>query len=351
MTFPRIVCTLGKTTDEPMVLRALAQAGMGMARINTAYATLDELAARVDGLRAAAPVPVMLDIKGPQLRVECTTERVDEHGQRVRVPARYPVAKGDFIYVGFGEGPVCFNADFRADLVPSDVVTFQNGTIRTRVAAAEQVGVEARADAVLLEVLEPGEGHFLPQTGANVPGKRLSVPRLSARDRKAIALGVSRSVEWYALSFVRDGDDIAHFDSVLREAGDTRAGLCAKIEERQGIAALEGIVQAIRAASRPASVMIARGDLFVELPFVELPRVQEDLLLRCRALSVPSIVATGLLLSMQQGLRPARSEVCDVAAAARAGADSFLLSDETSNGKNPAAATALLAELLEEYAP
>jgi pyruvate kinase len=351
VTFPVIVATLGTTTDDPAVLKAMIDAGMGLARVNTAYASPEELRRRIAGARAAG-VPVLLDLKGPQLRVDCTTEKTDATGHTVSVPCRYPIARGDVICVGFGEAgrrwPVRFNHDFAASVEPGDEVTFDNGTIRTRVVDPAARSLSAPEAAVLLEVLDAGSGKMSPQMGANVPGKRLDVPRLSARDRELLALGVELGVAWYALSFVREPEDILALHTALAGAP---GGLVAKIEERGGIGALEAIVAAVRGAGREAAVMIARGDLFVELPAVELPHVQADLLRRCRALDVPAIVATGLLLSMQRSPRPARSEVCDVAAAAAAGAKSFMLSDETSNSEHPVAAVATLAELIDHYVP
>jgi pyruvate kinase len=350
--FPEIICTLGTTTDDRAVLEGMVAAGMGMARINTAYASFDEIARRIDRLREVAPVPVMLDLKGPQLRVDCTTEKVDPStGASVTVPCRYPIARGDLIYVGFGVGPVRFNHDFEDDLETGDRITFQNGTITTRVADPDEEGIARQDTAVLLEVLEPGSGHMTHQSGANVPGKALRVPRLSARDHEAIALGLSKECEWYALSFVQEPSDLTRLHDELAGRGETRAGLIAKIEETCGVDGLEAIVSQARRCGRPLAVMIARGDLFVELPRERLPLVQADLLRRCRAIGVPSIVATGLLLSMQERPVPARSEVCDVAGAVLGGADSLLLSDETSNSKHPVGAVTTLAMLLRAYRP
>jgi pyruvate kinase len=334
---PKIICTLGTTTDDPQILSAMKDAGMGLARINTAYASLDELRARVR-LAHEAGLPVMLDLKGPQLRVDCTTDRKDENGEVHTVPVRYPIRQGEIICVGFKSGPVRFNHDFREDLEVGDLVTFDNGTIRTRVVDGESRGLAEPENAVLLEVLEAGSGKMTPQMGANVPGKRLSVPHLSERDLQVIDLGIGENVEHYALSFVRDASDVRAL------AERISAPICVKIEEQSGIDRLEEIVQA-----GASSVMIARGDLFVELPRVRLPRIQKDLVRRCKQLKVPSIVATGLLVSMQTSPTPARSEVGDVAAALAEGCDSLMLSDETSNSKHPVEAVRVLRELIEEY--
>jgi pyruvate kinase len=335
--FPRIICTLGKSTDDATVIAAMRDAGMGLARINTAYATLDELRARVR-LAHEAHVPVMLDLKGPQLRVDCTTDKKDADGTVHTVPVRYPIARGEVICVGFGTGPVRFNHDFSDDLEVGDLVTFDNGTIRTRVVDGEARGLAEPEHGVLLEVLEAGAGKMTPQMGANVPGKRLSVPHLSDRDLLALQMGIEERVEHWALSFVRDATDVRAL------AEKVSAPICAKIEEQSGIDRLEEIVTA-----GASSIMIARGDLFVELPRARLPRIQQDLIRRCKTLRVPSIVATGLLLSMQTHPTPARSEVADVAAALTGGADSLMLSDETSNSQHPVEAVRALAELWTEY--
>ncbi|MBI3267541.1 MAG: hypothetical protein HYZ53_00855 [Planctomycetes bacterium] len=348
--FPEILCTLGSSTDDPAVLAAMVDAGMGMARINSAYATTAQMAARVEGLRAVSPTPVLLDVKGPQLRLECTTERPDPRtGEPVTVPCSFPISRDELIRVGFGVGPVRFLQDFGADLQRGDRILFENGTIVTEVVEPASEGVVPLPKTVLLRVREPGLGRLSPGMGANVPGRQLHVARLSQRDLEALALGVQRRVEWYALSFVREPEDVANLAGTLSAAGEREAGLVAKIEEASGVARLEEIVEAARATGRPVAVMIARGDLFVELPRARLPEVQSDLVRRCRRLGVPAIVATGLLLSMQRGATPARSEVCDVAAAAREGADSFMLSDETSNGAHPALAVATLADIVRAY--
>ncbi len=349
--FPQIVCTLGTTTDEAELLARMVSLGMGMARINTAYASVQQMSERIDLLRSVSEVPVMLDIKGPQLRIHCTTDKIDpDTGDTVIKPCRYPVAQGELIYVGLGKGLVRFNhGGFADDLSPGDLVTFDNGRIRAQVADPEVEDVDPMDHAVLLEVLDAGGGWLTPRMGANVPGKYLDVPRLSERDQEALDMGTAAEAEWFALSFARDPQDVANLHQELVRRGEQCAGLVLKIEDSHGVANLEAMVQQARDSGRPVAVMIARGDLYVELPPVKLPGVQADLVARCRLLGVPSMVATGLLLSMQHSAQPARSEVCDVAAALRSGADSLMLSDETSNGQNPALAVAMLAKLVSEY--
>lgn len=355
--FPRIACTLGTTTDDPEVLSAMAAAGMGLARVNTAYATPEELERRIQGLRGlhgqhgSTRIPVVLDLKGSQLRIDCTTTKTDPRtGRSMTVPCRYPIAPGELICIGFGEGPVRFNHDIEADLCVGDLVTFDNGRIRTRVRDAASMGVEPVPHAVMLSVEEAGSGSLTPRMGANVPGRTLRSLRLGARDLAAAALGVRLGVEWVALSFAREAEELRTLHAVLAGLGEGRAGLMPKIEERQGLTNLEAIVEAVRACGRPVAVMVGRGDLFVELPAVELPAVQAELIRRCRALDVPVVVATGFLLGMQTDPVPSRAEVCDVAAALRQGADCVLLSDETANSRFPVAAVRMLAELTAAYA-
>ncbi len=347
-TFPRIICTLGTATDEVEILRDMTSAGMGMARLNTAHATVDELQERIRLLRAASEIPVMIDLKGPQLRVEATADKLDpDTGESRIVPCRYEIHEGDLIFVGFGTGPVRFNYAFGRDLDVGDVVTFNNGDIRTVVADPEAEDIDPVEEAVLLEILDAGGGEITTEMDANVPGRVLRVPRLSDHDRRAIRMGIGTGVEWYALSFVRNPQDLRNLHTALTDAPD--AGIIAKIEERSGIEKLEAIAATAQTYNRPFAVMVARGDLFVELPFVELAEVQEDLIRRCRKLGVPSIVATGLLPTMQTGPRPARSEIGDIAAAVRTGVDSLLLSDETSSGDHPILVVHTLNTLITRY--
>lgn len=344
---PAVVCTLGTTTDEPAVLAGMAAAGMGLARINTAYAGPDAIARRLE-LLAATGVPAMLDLKGRQLRVDCTTVRTVD-GVATERPVRYPIAAGDVIAVGFGTGPVRFNHVFGGDLSPGDTVLFDNGTIRTTVVDPEDRGLAAPPNAVLLVVEDAGAGKMTPGMGANVPGKRLHVPSLTDRDRAAITVGVEHDVAWYALSFVQVGDDLATLHEVLLGHGDVASGLVAKIEDEIGIAELDAICAAARATSRPFAVMVGRGDLFVELDPLDLFDAQRRIVDACLRNGVPAMVATGVFASMTDRPAPTRAEVCDAAAALAMGAVSLMLSDETSNSRYPVQATRALAAVVRRY--
>ncbi len=344
---PAVVCTLGTTTDDPDVLAGMAAAGMGLARINTAYVGTDDIARRLE-LLAATGVPALLDLKGRQLRVDCTTVRVID-GVSVERPVRYPIAVGDVIAVGFATGPVRFNHVFGQDLSPGDTVLFDNGTIRTTVIDPSERGLADPPNAVLLVVEDAGGGKMTPGMGANVPGKRLNVPCLTDRDRAAITVGVAYDVAWYALSFVQHGDDLATLHEVLLTHGDARSGLVAKIEDAVGIDGLDGICAAAHAIGRPFAVMVGRGDLFVELGPLGLYDAQRRIVEACVRNRVPAMVATGLLASMTDSPQPTRAEVCDAAGALAMGAVSLMLSDETSNSRHPVEATKVLAAVARRY--
>ena len=344
---PAVVCTLGTTTDDPEVLAGMAAAGMGLARINTAYVGPDAIARRLE-LLAATGVPALLDLKGRQLRVDCTTMRTID-GVEVERPVRYPIAVGDVIAVGFATGPVRFNHVFGGDLSPGDTVLFDNGTIRTTVLDPAERGLVASPSAVFLVVDDAGGGKMTPGMGANVPGKRLHVPCLTDRDRAAIVVGVEHGVAWYALSFVQDGTDLQTLHEALLAHGDGNSGLVAKLEDDVGIDALDGICAAATRLGRPFAVMVGRGDLFVELGPLGLFDAQRRIVETCVRNRVPAIVATGLLASMTDHATPTRAEVCDAAGALAMGAVSLMLSDETSNSRHPVAATRALADIVRRY--
>jgi pyruvate kinase len=351
MSIPPIIATLGTTTDDPTVLAGMEAAGMGMARLNTAYTNVARVAARITALRAATSAAVLLDLKGAQLRVECTTEKPDpETGMMVERPCRYPVKNDDLVRVGFRVGPVRFNHYFAEDIALGDTVLFANGTIRAEVVDPSSEGIKAVPHTVLLRIHDAGAGHMTPFMSANVPDHVLGLPCLTDKDRSMAQMGVDLGVEAYALSFVRHAEDIQQLHQLLAGLGDTSSTLIAKIEEPLGIAALPAIIKTAKRCRRPFAVMVARGDLFVECPPEQLPSLQRALVSQCKKARVPVIVATGLLQSMTKNPQPTRSEVCDVANAIRDGADSLMLSDETSNSKYPIDAVHMLTALWNDLA-
>jgi pyruvate kinase len=334
MKKPKIICTLGTTTDDKRVLEEMVKAGMQCARMNTAYATIPEYQERLDLLREVADVDVMMDIKGPQVRLAADNA--------------YPIEEGDIIYAGFKDEPIHFNKDFYQDVKIGDRLLIENGTIETKVRSKGN-------RRLALDIVEPGEGVIHKQMGVNVPGRYLHVQRLSKKDLQVANFAVENDVEYIALSFVRKYSDVANLQRAInilknKHGKDNDIGIVAKIEDGYGITNLQDIIGKSRQAGINLSVMVARGDMYVELPRGQLPYAQEGIIQVCRENNVFVITGTGVLESLQYQQHPTRAEVNDVYNAMVQGSNALMLSGETSNSCDPANATRVLAGLIDGYA-
>ena len=330
---PQIICTLGTTTDSLTVLEKMIGHGMSCARLNTAYSMIEEYEKRIGMLKQVSDIPVMMDLKGPQVRL--------------MADRAYTIHEGDILYVGFGEEPLHFSKDFYRDVHENDRVYIENGTIST-------VVCEKKPKQVSLLIEDPGEGRISRQMGVNIPGAYLCVPRLSPKDKAVIEFSIASEIDAIALSFVRRYRDIENLQSYI-ERTKSRCNsthtpeIVAKIEDIHGLRNIEEIIAGARNQSIPLSIMIGRGDLDVELPKEEFPLAQEHLIATCKRQGMYVITATGILESMQQGCAPTRAELNDVLQAVRQGTNAFMLSGETSNGKDPVAVVRQLSELIERF--
>ena len=330
---PKIICTLGTTTDDNSVLERMVESGMSCARMNTAYATIEEYQIRLDMLRAAKGgknIDVMMDIKGPQVRL--AADRA------------YEIAKGDIIYAGFSDEPIHFSKKFYNDVEVGDRVLIENGTIITEVRGK-------RNDKLALRIIDPGEGSVTKQMGVNVPGKYLNVERHSKKDVEVIDFAVRNNIQYIAQSFVRDYEDVKKTQDLIDAAkkeynSDLDMGIIAKIEDANGVANIQDIITKSKEDGIRLSVMVARGDLWVELPYHEFAHAQEDITRICRENGVFVITATGVLESMQYTSRPTRAEINDVYNALAQGTHSLMLSGETSNGRDPVGVVETLSGLM-----
>lgn len=325
---PKIICTIGTTTDDENVMREMINQGMACARINTAYAGIADYKRRIDALRGIAKIPVILDLKGSQIRI-LTNDK-------------YRIEQGDEFPVGFQKGEICFNYDFFDEIRPGDVILFENGTIKTLVVEKHPNG-----RYVTLRVTEAGENHLTNHMGVNIPGRIFkTIPLLTPKDKEVIDFALRENVEFLAISFVRSSQDVLNVKKIIESRNyGHRPRMIAKIEDPIGYAALGTI---IKESKKDIMVMIGRGDLFVEAPQNQLAFIQKEIIKQCNKQGVPVIAATGLLESMQFNSHPTRSEVCDTANAALDGADWLMLSAETSNSRYPVEAVKTLAGIIEE---
>ncbi len=329
----RIVATLGPATAGEASIRALVEAGADVFRLNLSHGTRDEHARSVAAIRKLEaeferPIGVLLDLQGPKLRLGqfAGGEAQLTAGSKFRLDT--DPAPGDARRVSMP------HAEIFAAVEPGTELLLDDGRLRLRVDAC---GADHAETTVVVG------GPISDRKGVNLPGVVLPISPLTDKDRSDLAFGLGLGVDWVALSYVQRSADI---DELRVLVGDG-AWIMAKLEKPAAIADLEAIVE------RADGVMVARGDLGVELPPEEVPEVQRRIVRACRAAGKPVVVATQMLESMVHAPTPTRAEVSDVATAIYDGVDAVMLSTETASGAYPVAAVAMMNRIIErvESAP
>lgn len=311
----KILCTMGPKNFNHDVVAQMHEAGMDGVRINTAYEDFPFYDAIVRTVRGIGDIPILLDLKGPEIRIKAGK---DEAAQT-----------GDVIVVGEGEN-LEFNYDIYEQLNVDDQVFIDDGKIRM---------VVVNADARRLRLRMTRGGLIQDAKGVNVPRKQLQVPSLSEKDMKGIAFARTHDLEYVALSYVRGRADIVNFKGFAYELS---ARIIAKIENVQGVDNFEAIL------AEADGVMVARGDLGVEMELEQIPLIQKSMVQRCNQEGKLGIVATEMLESMVHNPMPTRAEVSDVANAILDGADVVMLSGETAIGAYPVEAVATMTRIARE---
>jgi pyruvate kinase len=322
----KIVATIGPASREPEVLARLVEAGMDVARLNYSHGNVEEHAETAERVREAAsragrPVAILQDLPGPKLRIGSLRDGVAElaPGMMVTFECGRDIV-GD-------ETHMSVSWDELADAVEPDAIFYlADGSVRLRVRATRPAEREVDAE------VEIG-GAVASRQGLNIPGPTDRLPAVPERDLDLLRHGESIGVDMVALSFVRSAADI----EFVRER--TRLPVVAKIEKPQAVENAEAVVRAAN------GVMVARGDLGIELPIEDVPLVQKRLLKLAGELARPSITATQMLDSMIRSSRPTRAEVADVANAILDGTDAVMLSQETAVGAYPVGAVAMMASI------
>lgn len=314
----KLIATLGPATDSPAMIAALLDAGLDVARLNMSHAQPDWVRRVVDDLRAAARargrfVGVMMDTQGPAIRTGDLPAPLDlQPGQKFTLTVR-------------GENsqePHSVDVNYENlvnDVSVGDIVLLDNGLIQMKVLAKSAHQIEC-------EVLTPGR--LGSRRHINLPGVRVSLPALTAKDLADVQLGLELGVEFIALSFCREAKDVRQLRAAVERAPH-RPRLIAKIEDQLAVRNFEEIL------AEADAVMVARGDLGIECPYEELPIIQRRIVKTCLRAGRPVIVATHLLESMIANPVPTRAEVSDVANAVYEQADALMLSGETSVGRYP----------------
>ena len=327
----RIVCTLGPATDSEEMIERLIHAGMNVTRLNFSHgdhATHRAVYERVRRVseRLRAPVAILQDLQGPKIRVQ----RFEE-GQIVLVPgAPFRLVMDDV--VGNAERVSVTYKDLARDVRPGESILLDDGLF--------ELFVEDVRDGEVLTTVRVG-GVLKNNKGINLPNTAISQPSLTRKDREDLEFGIELGVDYVALSFVRSGLDIHQLRCYL-PVGNESPGVIAKIEKPQAIAQIDEIITAAD------GVMIARGDLGVEMPPEQVPLMQKDIIRRANARGKLTITATQMLESMTTNARPTRAEASDVANAVLDGTDAVMLSGETASGKYPVETVQMMARIIVE---
>jgi pyruvate kinase len=324
----KIVATLGPASDSPGMIEALIRAGMNVARINTSHGTRDAHARVVKNVRAVSSrlgvyVPVLLDLSGPKMRIGAMAAG----SAMLRAGDSFTLTTRD-VPGDWREVSISYPA-LVSDVSPGDRILMGDGEIELRV--TRKGGQDVHCEVVV-------GGELKSNKGVNAPGVRLRETVPTEKDLLSVEFGIKEDVDYFALSFVRSVDEVARLRWLLREKGADMP-IIAKIEKKEALDNIDGILEAADA------VMIARGDLGLEMPIEEVPLIQKDLIRKALAASKPVITATQMLESMIQNPRPTRAEAADIANAVFDGTDAVMLSGETASGKYPVEAVRTMAEV------
>ena len=314
----KIVCTLGPATDREGVLREMMRAGMNVARFNFSHGTHPEHQARLEVLKALReelnlPVAAMLDTKGPEIRLKSFANGsvALSTGQEFTLTTEDIVGDETRCAITYAELP--------SDVKEGDTILLDDGLVRLTVLETDSSNIRCRVE---------NDGTMKNNKGVNVPNVRLSMPYMSQRDRDDILFGVEQGFDYIAASFVRTAADVREIRQLL-DKHHSNIRIIAKIENQEGVSNLADILAVAD------GIMVARGDMGVEIDFTEIPIIQKDMIAKCVACGKPVITATQMLDSMIENPRPTRAEITDVANAIYDGTSAIMLSGETAAGKYP----------------
>ena len=328
----KIVCTMGPSADHPEVLRKLIQNGMDIARFNFSHGTHEEQKERMDRLKKIReeekkPIAILLDTKGPEIRTGLL-----EGGQKVTLETGKEFILTTQEIEGNSEKVSITYDGLVNDVKVGGTILIDDGLI----------GLEVKAicgDEIVCKIINGGE--LGQRKGVNVPNVPVKLPAITEKDREDIKFGVEQGIVFIAASFVRNADCILEIKAYLKSLKAPYIPIIAKVENGEGI---ENIDEIIRAAD---GVMVARGDLGVEIPAEEVPYLQKMIIQKCNDAYKTVITATQMLDSMMRNPRPTRAEVTDVANAVYDGTDAVMLSGETAAGKYPVEALQMMSHIVE----
>lgn len=323
----KIVCSISDRRCDVDFIRGLFNAGMNVVRMNTAHATPDGIRSIIRNTRAVSPhIGILIDTKGPEVRTTDVESPIEyKTGDVVRIFGRPEMnTTHDIINVSF--------SDFAKDVKVGDIILFDDGAIGMKV-----MGIEG--PAVYVEV--QNDGVLGAHKSVNVPGEHIDLPALTEKDKRNINLAIEEDIDFIAHSFVRSADDVHAVQKILDER-HSDIKIISKIENQEGVDNIDEIINA------SYGIMVARGDLGIEVPVEKIPGIQRMIIRKCVERHKPVIVATQMLHTMITNPRPTRAEVTDIANAIYSNTDALMLSGETASGKYPLEAVKTMAAVAEQ---
>lgn len=323
----KIVCSISDRRCDVDFIRGLFNAGMNVVRMNTAHATPDGIRCIISNTRAVSPhIGILIDTKGPEVRTTDVESPIEyKTGDVVRIFGRPEMnTTHDIINVSF--------PDFAKDVKVGDIILFDDGAIGMKV-----MGIEG--PAVYVEV--QNDGVLGAHKSVNVPGEHIDLPALTEKDKRNINLAIEEDIDFIAHSFVRSADDVHAVQKILDER-HSDIKIISKIENQEGVDNIDEIINA------SYGIMVARGDLGIEVPVEKIPGIQRMIIRKCVERHKPVIVATQMLHTMITNPRPTRAEVTDIANAIYSNTDALMLSGETASGKYPLEAVKTMAAVAEQ---
>lgn len=326
----KIVATMGPASTNKDTLLAMIKAGVNVCRLNFSHGRPSDHQKTIDTIREIneqykVNVGILADLQGPKIRIGLVKDGGIHlvNGTQIHITTQECIGDDNRIYITY--------ETFPQDVKPNEIILLDDGKIQMRVIETN------RKDSVLCEVVHGGI--LTSRKGVNLPNTKVSIPSLTEEDLVNLEFALQNDVEWIGLSFVRTGEDIVELKRIIASSGKA-ARVIAKIEKPEAIDNIDAIVAATD------GVMVARGDLGVEMPLEEVPLLQKMIIRKCREASKPVIVATQMLESMITTPRPTRAEVNDVANSVLDGADAVMLSGETSVGEFPVIVIETMAKIV-----
>lgn len=325
----KIVCTMGPATDKEGVLRELMIEGMNVARFNFSHGTHEEQKERLDKLVALReelnlPIATLLDTKGPEIRLKLLKEGKAE----LKKGQTFTLCVGDF--EGDAEKVCITYENLYKDVKVGDSILIDDGLIAMKITAIQDKNIVCQVE---------NGGMISNRKGVNVPNVELSMPYINEKDYADIVFGIENDYDFIAASFVRTADDVLQIRKILEEKGGTNINIIAKIENKQGV---DNIDEIIRVSD---GIMVARGDMGVEIPLEEVPIIQKKIIQKVYTAGKQVITATQMLDSMMKNPRPTRAESTDVANAVYDGTSAIMLSGETAAGAYPVEALKTMVKI------